>query len=131
MRAALTLIAALTCGGCSLDVCREHPPALELEITLNEDLGVTVSNLEVRLEYAGQRFIRDFEVAGALDDGMTSIGVDLDPPPVESIRGYVEVRGRVAPDPRSEVVAFDDEGFTLTPDGCNLVPISLDEPDDD
>lgn len=131
MRVALAFVAASLCGGCSLDVCHEHPPAFELDITVNDDVDAPVTNLEVRLEYGEERFVRDFEVGDALDDGMTSIGVELDPAPIETIRAYVAVSGREGPDPGARVVAYDDERFTFAPDGCNLVPISLEAPDDD
>lgn len=111
-------------AACDLDVCREHPPAFELEITVDDDVDGTVTDIEVSIEWADQRVKRTYAIGDGLDDGMTSIGVELDPPIAESTKLYVLIVGY---DDLGDVIARDDERFDLSPDGCNLFPISLDD----
>ncbi len=122
--ALLAIVSAL--AACDLDVCREHPPAFELEITVDDDVDGTVTEIEVFIEWADQQVKRTYVIGDALDDGMTSIGVELDPPIEESTELYVLIVGY---DDAGDEIARDDERFDLSPDGCNLFPISLDDID--
>ena len=121
---------ALGASACNFDVCTEHPPAFELEIRVSDDVDVPVASFDVRVFWEDQRFTRHFVVGDKLDDELTSVGVELVPPPTEEVDVRVEVIGHATEDPDSPIVARDDENFELSPDGCNLVMIGIDPIDD-
>lgn len=120
------VLLVLLLSACDLDVCREHPPAFELEITVDDDVPGPVTTFDVTIEWADQRAKRRYEADDALADGATSIGVELDPPITGSESLYVLIVGY---DAAGTEIARDDETFELSPDGCNLFPISLDDID--
>ena len=123
-------LAALLLGapGCAEEPCRELDPAFELTLRLPADVdGAQVKSLDLEVE-AGAGFTRDksFPVQGQLDDGETSIVVELGQAGAGGFSARVSARAK---DKGGTVLARGSQSFAgASGDGCNFFTMTLEAP---
>jgi hypothetical protein len=109
--------AALGCG----KVCERVEPSFQLDIRSSSG----VSSIEVTVDLDGERYERTFDLGGMLDDGSTSLVVNLDPALSRDFQAQVAVTAYSGDGATGGVIAAAQQPFTGTPDGCNLFEIEL------
>jgi len=129
-RPAGLLLAALlpAASSCAEEPCRELDPAFELTLRLPAAVsGNQVASLEVEVQ-AGAGFKRDkrFPVSDQLDDGETSIVVELGQAGAEGFTATVSARAK---DTAGTILARGSQSFPsageATGDGCNFFTMTL------
>lgn len=117
-------------AGCAIDVCSEHEPAFELEVTVDDDIEAPVESFSVQLRWDDNAFSRHFVVGDALSDGVTTVGVDLVPAPLDEIELSTEVIGRAGAEESSQVIGRGRSKNEISPNGCNIISVKIDELED-
>lgn len=118
-----TLLLGLLLGCAEYD-CEQSAPALEVVVRIGA-LETAPSSLDMTAEVAGERYVRQFDVAGALSDGETSLRIflgDLGEQPVDVL---LTARAFSGPDGTGDMLAETTHVVAASPDGCNEVVIDL------
>ncbi|MCC7385103.1 MAG: CRTAC1 family protein [Deltaproteobacteria bacterium] len=119
------LLACLILVSCKARPCADAPPTIELEIHAPETT-VALGSLAIVLSAGGNRWEKIYEAGEALADGVTTLGVQIDPPPEEAFDVEVRVRAFSGPGGGGALIAESVDAFVATPDGCNARAIHLD-----
>lgn len=114
-------------AACAETRCEDAAPLAEFEISVNSGaLTRPISALDVRLTVLADDTSaakqRRFEIAGELDDGRTSLAVQLQPQPTNDFAMVVSVE---ALDTAGQKVASGQARFSATPDACNVFSLGL------
>jgi hypothetical protein len=118
----LTLIAIASSAllGCP-DDCKSKPPSFQLDISS----GTGASSLSVEIAFAGNTYVRTYELAGNLDDGSTSIAVELIPAPANPFQLDVDITAYSGLSATGRVIGGGQAHLEGSPDGCNRFAIEL------
>jgi hypothetical protein len=123
------LLLALSLGslsGCD-DECESLPPTFQLD--LRGQGGAR--SIEVVLDFGGLQRSRVFNLGTALDDGETSLVVELDPAVTAEFHLDVAVVAYSDTDASGDVVQSAQSMFDGTPNGCNRFEMQLGGPPPD
>lgn len=113
---------ALFLGACSSDACKAEAPSFELEVQAASGIARVLSAIEVEIAANGQRWKKSYPLGMAFTDGVTSIGVKIEPAPTADFMVAVIVR---AVDANMIVRAAGTTNFNATANGCNRASITL------
>ncbi|MBI2375180.1 MAG: hypothetical protein HYV07_14385 [Deltaproteobacteria bacterium] len=124
LRARLVGFALLTLGSvrCSRD-CKKADPAIKLSVTADGNLRTAARTLDVTLDLPEGRYSRSFPLGATLEDGSTSLVVELDSP--LSSPSSVKITALALPEPPGEPLARIEGSFAISPDACNELALAL------
>lgn len=129
MRAAIvtaTLLVAAVNTACDPDNCADLPASFHLDIEIEDkDEPTRISLLRVDIESGEDHFRRYFEVGDAFSDGKTSIGVELEPAPVEETDIVLTVAGYITTSTATPPADEQTSTVELEPNGCNRYRFEL------
>ncbi len=122
MRATLLLSASalLSTAACD-DECESLPPTVQLEI--RSPTGA--ASIDIVVEIGGERRGLTLNLEGALDDGETSLVVELDPALTADFELEVSVVAYSGREAEGAVLGSASGRFTGTPNGCNRFEVEL------
>ena len=127
MRARPWILAlAVAVGACDPDDCTRLPTSFQLDLEL-EDKGprTPAALLRVDVDTGAERRRRYFEVGASVQDGFTSLGVELDPAPTEESSVTVTVAASPTTSTATAPLGEVAERFELDPNGCNRFRLEL------
>lgn len=119
MRAASAcMIAALifALSGCAKDACEKEPPSFQLDLT-----STIRGARSMVVELSPERRRRTFDLGGELDDGATSIAIEVASPGdvTIAVRTFAEA-GAMGPE-----LEMGGGRFTIEDNGCNRLSVAL------
>lgn len=118
----LLLIAQVS--GCTEDLCRGQAPAFQLDLTMGSGVDVTeVKKVKVWASVGNTQREDVFDVAGLLDDGRTSISVEVKGE--EASAGFETTVQAAALDKYNLPMVQARQTFSGTGDACNFFQMTL------
>jgi uncharacterized protein DUF2341/3-keto-disaccharide hydrolase len=124
--AAGALLATLAAPACKSDSCTSAPPAIFLELFVDDEAETPkIRSLEVTLSFGEHRFRHRYAANDALLDGRTTIFAELDPAPAAATEIEVDVRAFESDDASGRAVLEANEHAPLEPTACNALSLHL------
>ena len=115
------VLAAVSCG--ELDECENLPASFQLDMNLADPtVGPEVVFLAFNLRADATRWQQRLVVDGALDDGRTSIAINVTPAPSERFELVVDI---AALDISTSTLAAGQVEAIAEPSGCNQFSTEL------
>jgi len=118
---AVCCLALALVAGCREDRCRGEAPAFQLDVATGPVPGQAIARLELHLTAAGVTRQQTLVVEGLLDDGETSVLVQV-PGGTNGFTAFVDV---VALDAVGKVLGRGHGEFSGTGDACNFFSVTL------
>src|SRR5687767_1804098 len=108
------LALAIAFSGCKEDACEDEPPSFQLDLT---GMSAGARSLVIELVNGSARKRRAFDLGSELQDGKTSIAVEVE----ESFVGEVMITARThaMPDGAGAPIEEASGSFSVGANGCN------------
>lgn len=110
--------------GCVEYDCEQDSPALDVVVRIGA-LEAAPASLDLTAELSGERYARQFDVAGALQDGETSLRIRLGELGEQPVDVLLIARAFSGPDGSGDMLAETTHVVAASPDACNEVVIDL------
>jgi hypothetical protein len=115
-------------AGCAKERCKGEPPAFELAIRVEPAIGaVPVRSLEVEIQGSFAVMSKTFDIRGELDDGVTTVLVNIGPTGAAGFDAAVSARAmdKYQAEGGGQVLAHGAGSFHGSGDGCNFFELLL------